>query len=79
MSGPNWQDGQAYRHFALIYIDRDGNLRHEASPSVAHSRETILSPRVTNEFLRAVAQSGEASPSHSQCKSHTPVEINVVG
>lgn len=71
MSGHNWQDERAYPHFALIYIDQDGNLRHESSPSIADSREAILSPRVTNEFLRAVARSGEVPSSHSQRKSHT--------
>ncbi|KAJ6107017.1 hypothetical protein N7512_010534 [Penicillium capsulatum] len=57
-------DNLAYPHFALIYIDRDGNLRQEASQSIAQSRETILSPRVRDAFLRAVAMSntGPVSP-----------------
>ncbi|KAJ5593858.1 uncharacterized protein N7459_000066 [Penicillium hispanicum] len=55
----------AYPHFALIYIDRDGILRHEASPSIANSRESILSPRVTDAFLRAVAMSTETGQSHT--------------
>lgn len=71
MPGSNWPDSQAYRHFALIYIDRNGNLRHEASSSIAHDSEAILSPRVTNAFLRAVAQSAEASQSPFQCQ-YTP-------
>jgi hypothetical protein len=70
MSRQNQQGELTYPHFALIYIDRDGNLRHEASHSIANSRESILSPRVTNEFLRAVARSRDPGPSHSQCKSH---------
>ncbi|KAF3389426.1 Uncharacterized protein F1880_004497 [Penicillium rolfsii] len=65
MSRQNQQDELAYPHFALIYIDRDGNLRHEASPSIRNSREAILSPGVTNAFLQAVARSGETVPSHS--------------
>lgn len=71
MSSQNPPGGLAYPHYALIYIDSDGNLRHEASRSVANSREAILSPRVTNEFLRAVVRSGGAVASHSRCKSHT--------
>jgi len=67
----NQQGELTYPHFALIYIDRDGNLCHEASRSIADSRETILSPRVTNEFLRAVARSRDSDQSHSQRKSHT--------
>lgn len=68
----NSPEDLAYPHFALIYIDRQGNLRHESSLSVANSRETILSPLVTDEFLRAVHRSSGAAPSHSQCKCHMP-------
>lgn len=64
----NQQDELAHPHFALIYIDRDGNLRHEASPSIANSREAILSPRVTDAFLQAVARSREPGTSRSSCK-----------
>ncbi|KAJ5884682.1 hypothetical protein N7495_009192 [Penicillium taxi] len=55
-----------YPHFALIYIDRDGNLRQESSQSLANSRDSILSPRVTDMFLRAVAMSGETESPHTQ-------------
>lgn len=72
MSTNNQQNSPEYPHFALIYIDRQGNLRHESSLSVANSRETILSPLVTDEFLRAVQRSSGATPSHSQCKCHIP-------
>lgn len=72
MSAQNQQNSPEYPHFALIYIDRQGNLRHESSLSVANSRETILSPLVTDEFLRAVQRSSGATPSHSQCKCHIP-------
>ncbi|KAJ5707393.1 hypothetical protein N7488_007194 [Penicillium malachiteum] len=61
----NEQDELGYPHFALIFIDREGNLRHQASQSVAHSRESILSPRVTDAFLRAVASSRGPNSSHS--------------
>ncbi|KAJ6126574.1 hypothetical protein N7523_002186 [Penicillium sp. IBT 18751x] len=73
MSRPNQQGELSYPHFALIYIDREGNLRHEASRSIANSRETILSPRVTNEFLRAVARSRDSGPSHSQFETGAPI------
>lgn len=72
MSAQNQQNSPEeleYPHFALIYIDRQGNLRHESSLSVANSRETILSPLVTDEFLRAVQRSSGAQ-SHSQRKCH---------
>ncbi|KAJ5779839.1 hypothetical protein N7457_007559 [Penicillium paradoxum] len=65
MSQPS-PEGVNYVHFAMIYIDRDGNLCQRASDSIAESRQTILSPRVTGEFLRAVAMSRE---SQTQYKS----------
>ncbi|KAJ5464912.1 uncharacterized protein N7458_000598 [Penicillium daleae] len=67
----NEQDKLDYPHFALIYIDWAGNLRHEASKSIANSRETILSLGVTDAFLRAVVWSNEAVVSHSLAKQGT--------
>lgn len=64
------QDELACPHFALIYIDRGGNLRHETSPSIANSRETILSIQFTDAFLGAVAQATDIILSHSRCKYH---------
>ncbi|KAJ5982660.1 hypothetical protein N7451_012760 [Penicillium sp. IBT 35674x] len=46
-------------HFALIYIDKEGTLHHETSPSISASFQTILSSRVTTAFLKAVAESCE--------------------
>lgn len=59
-------EGPEYAHFAMIYIDNDGNLCQRASDSVSESRQTILSPRVTREFLRAVAMSREAHTTQCQ-------------
>ncbi|KAJ5448601.1 Protein of unknown function DUF2841 [Penicillium cf. griseofulvum] len=61
-----------YVHFAIIYIDRDGNLCKRASESISESRENILSPRVTGEFLRAVAMSRE---SHTQSQVSSGVQL----
>ncbi|KKK19509.1 hypothetical protein ARAM_003486 [Aspergillus rambellii] len=52
-------DSLAYLHFALLYIDETGKLRFEASPSIANNCQTILSPDVTDSFLRAVALSNK--------------------
>ncbi|KAJ5215188.1 uncharacterized protein N7469_011679 [Penicillium citrinum] len=62
----NTPEHLAYPHFALICIDHQGNLRHVTSLSVANSRESILSPLMTVEFLRAVQRSSGAAPSYSQ-------------
>lgn len=56
------QDRKCFQHFALIYIDRDGQLRYETSPSISGgSVKTVLSPRVISKFLKAVAESKEGS------------------
>ena len=70
MSRQNQQSELSYPHFALIYIDREGNLRHEASRSIANSRETILSPRVTNEFSQSPWQGQEILARHILSVSH---------
>ncbi|CRL21213.1 Protein of unknown function DUF2841 [Penicillium camemberti] len=57
----------------MIYIDNDGNLCQRASDSIAESRQTILSPRVTSEFLRAVAMSREAAHAPRQVSPQVPV------
>ncbi|KAJ5753680.1 uncharacterized protein N7511_007833 [Penicillium nucicola] len=55
-SSPSVQeDERGVSHFALIFIDRAGNLRHETSSSISESRDRILSPQVTNQFLQAVS------------------------
>ncbi|PWY88316.1 hypothetical protein BO70DRAFT_331650 [Aspergillus heteromorphus CBS 117.55] len=63
-------DGLACLHFALIYIDDSGKLRFEASPSIANNCQSILSPNVTDSFLRAVALSGKGDPSKMLGKTH---------
>ncbi|KAJ5557350.1 hypothetical protein N7494_001265 [Penicillium frequentans] len=57
------QNAQLNTHFALIFIDQDGNLRQQISPSIADSTETILSADLITEFMKAVAQSNQGWPS----------------
>ncbi|KAJ6003321.1 hypothetical protein N7451_005868 [Penicillium sp. IBT 35674x] len=57
------RDGRLDRHFALIFIDQEGNLRQQISPSIADSTETILSADLIAEFMKAVAQSDQGLPS----------------
>lgn len=66
MSGQSPSDGLVYPHFAMIYIDREGNLCQRVSKSIAESRQRILSPRVMGEFLRAVARSRESQGAQHQ-------------
>lgn len=52
-------DKKCYQHFALIYLDQEGKVCHETSPSISDSAHAILSPQVTSEFLEVMAQSSE--------------------
>lgn len=65
MSRQNQPGKLAYPHFALIYIDRAGNLCYETSLSIRNSRWAILTPGAISVFLQAVARSGETVPSQS--------------
>ncbi|KAJ5138272.1 uncharacterized protein N7515_003120 [Penicillium bovifimosum] len=62
-----------YAHYAMIYLDRDGNLCQRASESIADSQQTILSPRVKSEFLRAVRMSTESQAAPYE----TPYDVTV--
>ncbi|EAW06990.1 DUF2841 domain-containing protein [Aspergillus clavatus NRRL 1] len=72
--------GLSYVHFAIIYVDHSGKLGFEASPSIADSCQSILSPSVTETFLRAVAisskdsLSGSSSPDFSYTASEAARE-----
>lgn len=52
------QHRKSCQHFALIYIDQNGQLCYETSPSISgDSVTTVLSPQVLSRFLKAVAES----------------------
>lgn len=81
MSRKCWHNEKFAPDFALIYIDRDGNLGHEISPSLYDSREDILSAEVTERFLKAVAESGvgyhaSRPATHPFLQSHAPCNAN---
>ncbi|KAJ5544497.1 hypothetical protein N7535_007104 [Penicillium sp. DV-2018c] len=77
MSPPSPPVGD-YAHYAMIYLDRDGNLCQKASESIADSQQTIWSPRVKTEFLKAVRMSTEsqAAPYDSEL---LPPQLNTLG
>ncbi|KAJ5815027.1 hypothetical protein N7474_006804 [Penicillium riverlandense] len=62
-----------YTHFALIYLDANGNLCLQSSQSIANRCQTILPPRATEAFLRAVALSREAHSPPFHIDPSTPV------
>ena len=61
MPQPNERSENFVEHFALIYIDHEGNLRHQVSASIFDNVQSILSPQVTRAFLKAVAESRASS------------------
>lgn len=71
------QEEQRYPHFALIYVDRNGNLCQRLSESIAERRERIFTPRVRDEFLKAVAISRESQTPQSQRESVLPLNEGV--
>jgi hypothetical protein len=68
MSMQRWLESLSLEHFAIIYIDQDGSIRRCVSESVAESHQTILSPLMIEEFLRAVASSSSIVIPESSCK-----------
>ncbi|KAL4953874.1 hypothetical protein BDW69DRAFT_164360 [Aspergillus filifer] len=69
MEGP--LDSLASHHFALLFIDETGKMHFEASPSITKDCHNILSPDVTQSFLKAVALSGDGTrPANSSEHSY---------
>ncbi|KAJ5321688.1 uncharacterized protein N7506_010818 [Penicillium brevicompactum] len=71
MTGHSTRERPAYPHYAMIYIDAEGNLCQRSSASVAQNMQDIISPTVAGEFLRAVARSREAHGA----QFHAPVAL----
>lgn len=44
-----------YSHYAILYIDGDGKLGIEVSPSIGGSEKAIFTQDVRGRFLRSVA------------------------
>jgi hypothetical protein len=65
-------------YYALIYIDADGMLHHEVSPHFANNSDSILTPRVTEEFLRAVTKTQKYFALERSKFSHTVGRIQSV-
>lgn len=75
MENRTTQDDSSAQYFALIAIDRYGKIHRQVAPSIIHSRDVILNPHVTAEFLKAVANSteGRRKPSpESACTQPYP-------
>ncbi|KAL1985298.1 hypothetical protein VTN96DRAFT_8097 [Rasamsonia emersonii] len=72
-----------YEHFALIYINQDGEVSLETSPSIGNSGKSIFTPEVRERFLRTATMgsqatttnfAGPASPVRNEaCEKQSPV------
>lgn len=52
-----------YSHYALLYIDGDGKLGIEVSPSIGGSERAIFTDDVRGRFMRSVAGGPSSYPS----------------
>jgi hypothetical protein len=50
-----------YQHFALIYIDQDGEVGLETSPSIGNSGKSIFTPEVRERFLKTAAMGSQTT------------------
>lgn len=45
-----------YTHFAMIYLDRDGKLNVEESPSIQEQNSTVFTAEVRQNFLEILGE-----------------------
>lgn len=49
-------------HFAMIYLDHNGQWQLQASPSIAGCEGAIFTPEVTDRFIEMTGQALQTSP-----------------
>ncbi|KAJ6178495.1 hypothetical protein N7519_008956 [Penicillium mononematosum] len=49
-------------HFAMIYLDHNGQWQLQASPSIAGCEGAIFTPDVTNKFIEMTGQAPQTNP-----------------
>lgn len=45
-----------YAHYALIYLDSEGKLKIDESPSIQEQNSTIFTPEVRQNFLEILGE-----------------------
>lgn len=45
-----------YAHYALIYLDSEGKLKVEESPSIQEQNSTVFTPEVRQNFLEILSE-----------------------
>lgn len=45
-----------YTHYALIYLDSEGKLKVDESPSIQEQNSTIFTPEVRQNFLEILGE-----------------------
>lgn len=58
-------------HFALIYLDHNGKLQVEASPSIAGCGGAIFTPDVTDRFMEMAIPNPQPNMPFHPSESHT--------
>jgi hypothetical protein len=62
-------------HYAMIYLDHNGELRVKASASIAGCGGAIFTPEVTNNFVKLAAPS---PMENMQFHTSKPVILNEI-
>ncbi|KAL1963362.1 hypothetical protein VTN77DRAFT_8378 [Rasamsonia byssochlamydoides] len=72
-----------YQHFALIYINQDGEVGLETSPSIGNSGKSIFTPEVRERFLKTATMGSQATTTsfagptcpvrNEECEKQSPI------
>lgn len=65
-------------HYAMIYLDHNGELRVKASASIAGCGGAIFTPEVTDNFVKLAAPSHMANMQFNPSKPIFPRHIPLV-
>jgi hypothetical protein len=51
-----------YAHYALIYLDSEGKLKVDESPSIWEQNSTVFTPEVHQNFLEILGERIDSHP-----------------
>lgn len=54
-----------YVHYAMIYLDPEGKVKVDESPSIQDQRSTLFTPEVRQNFLEILGERVGFQPSNS--------------
>lgn len=59
-----------YAHYAMIYLDHDGKLKVDESPSLHEQNATVFTPDVRQNFLEILGERIGYQPAAPRTYSH---------